>query len=215
MGTWRPQADRQYTVTPAQHYSSTQVIIKKHPGRFRTVMYLEDDILVSWRSLQSWEQDTSYLAPKGFQRGFQRTEVAPWDGQLMSLDQGESVSLSKAQKIVVETETGPRHFLAMPNPYMAMWIAEAGQLARFMDSKWWTAKSGQWGVREMAAGGMQFVSPPAGYRSAVVVPYDPKLKQVDDLAAIAHISNNYCARHAVKPAERTPCSLPWHQLLKD
>lgn len=174
-------------------------------------MYLEDDILVSWQSLQLWAEDTAYLAPRGFQRGFQRTEVAPWDGGLMSPDQAGPVSIAVAPKLVVDTPTGQRQ---MPNPYMAMWIAEAvgEQLKLFMNSDKWKKKKGPWKTREMAACAMQFVNVTRGFTSQALVPYNPDLRQLDALAAIAHVSNNYCNPHSVKPSDGF-CSVRWDELL--
>ena len=52
-------------------------------------------------------------------------------------------------------------------------------------------------VREMGACGFQFVDVPKGFFSSAVVPYNPNTLQLDENAAIDHISNKYCGQNTL------------------
>lgn len=176
-------------------------------GRYTTVMYLEEDIIMSWPSLVAWAADQELLAPLDFQRGFQRTETAPWDGSCMLQDMKGPWRLDPNRTVVVNTTTGMRYFVNLPNPYSAMWIADMKLLQRFMDSSQWQQSKGVWGVREMGASGIQFLfDKPTPFFGSAVVPYDPQTLQLLDTALVLHISNNYCI-HAAKPPVGF-CSVP-------
>lgn len=191
-------------------------------GWFTTIMYLEADIILTWPVLQRWAEDTIILEPKGFMRGFCRTEIAPWDGELMNIEHAHPIGLYNHSAVLHYNHPvfGPRHYLMLNRPYTAMWMATAAKLEQFMASPLWRKMDGMWGVREMAACGIQFLDVPdkKGFWSTHVVPYDPVAPKVNDLAIIRHVTNNYChgGLHAAeKPHERgSLCALKQDALLE-
>lgn len=197
------------------HRTVIQEHLKVTNAQFSTVIYLEDDIGLSWKSLVSWAEDTSLLSPFGFQRGFYRTELAAWDGLPMMLDAFRRLNISTYNRTVA---IGGKYFLQLESPYMGMWIADAEQLSKFMGSYLWTDMDASyfdqpgtlyphygWGVRELAACNMQFVQIPQGFTSAALVPYDPVTLRIDPIANIAHSTNNYC--NLPKRVRGRPCSI--------
>lgn len=126
-------------------------------------MYIEADIVLTWPVLQRWAEDTVILEPKNFTRGFCRTEIAPWDGELMNIEHPTPLEMKHDNPPTVHYKHpvyGLRHYLLLTRPYMAMWMATAAKLERFMASPLWKKMDGMWGVREMvgAAGVMGAVS---------------------------------------------------------
>lgn len=50
------------------------------------LMHVEHDVEVTWAALKAWAEDDALLEPLGLQRGFVRTEIAPWSGGLVVAD---------------------------------------------------------------------------------------------------------------------------------
>ncbi|WIA23248.1 hypothetical protein OEZ85_000019 [Tetradesmus obliquus] len=78
-----PNDNNQYWVTWEHRAAIEQAAAKKN---YSTVVYMEDDTRLTWRTLVSWAIDTNLLAAFNVTRCFFRTEVRPADGGLMLMD---------------------------------------------------------------------------------------------------------------------------------
>ena len=152
-------------------------------------MLIEEDMYVPFGALESWTEDTDLLRRSGhsnLQRGFYRTVFDP-EGELRLSDAEARVEANASSQLTISQ----RRFAQMPYPYSAMWVADKALLSKFMRSKHWqrSSASAVWGVREMAAGSIQFLDPPAGFFSAWVVPVHPHTLCPLQSAAVRHASN--------------------------
>ena len=155
----------------------------------------EHDVCLPFPALQAWAVDHQLLQQHSegrLQRSFFRTEVNS-DGTTIALDARKQHNFSHMQHF--QLQQGPRpFFVALDNPYTAMWIADRPLLSRFMASELWhvhTLPAGGLGVQETAANAIMFLDPPAGFQSAFVVPCHPVTKQPLPIAALRHLSNKY------------------------
>ena len=114
-------------------------------------IYMEADLELQWPALQAWAQDEEILAPLGFHRGFVRTEISQWSGEIMAFDQTEHTivglegspalatrsvhSSGRPQKGAPATQSN--HVVQLKNAYMAMWLASRQQLAACMMAPEW------------------------------------------------------------------------------
>ncbi len=97
---------------------------------------------LSWDALVSWAQDQAKLEPLGFQRQFYRTEIAPWDGELWLTDALQNINLPKYER---KLNIGPQknahqHYLQLPEPYSAVYVATRSLMERFVHSPYWSKR---------------------------------------------------------------------------
>lgn len=187
------------------HYYRTPVV-----GRYSLFLYQEFDIRVPWDGILSWAEDTLALKATGFQRSFFRAEFSPWSGDLASTDCVVSVSLNDAKRIRINNHTGHKDYLQLPSTYTGLWLADVDQIQTFMQSSAWEPQEmSPWGIREMAASGLQFVNVPDGFATAAVVPFSVSTGQVSMVASIWHVSNNYCGvmSYDQQPEQGQTCSV--------
>ena len=64
-------------------------------GSYSAYMHMEHDVEGTWAAVGAWAADNALLEPLGFQRGFVRTEIAPWSGRAMAADAQAPVSAWK------------------------------------------------------------------------------------------------------------------------
>lgn len=157
--------------------------------RYTLFMLLEEDMSVPFAALKAWASDTDLLRSsrhQNLQRGFYRT-VFNLEGELRLSDAESRGEAHNSSQLTI----GDKVFAQMPYPYCAMWVADKYLLSKFMHSPHWTIgeSTAVWGVREMAAGSIQFVNTPAGFFSAWVVPVDPLTLCPLQIAAVRHGSN--------------------------
>ncbi|KAK9861938.1 hypothetical protein WJX84_001197 [Apatococcus fuscideae] len=150
-------------------------------GGYTAFVYLEDDIPMHWHTLLSWAHDNEALEPRGLQRQFYRTEIAPWNGRPYMTDARGYTSLDKAMSVSrtvhLETPTisGHTDFVVLSDPYSAMYVASAAVMHKFAASPQWTDRNSpwsSWGAEaggEMAANAIIFLDPPLGFWSAGLV----------------------------------------------
>ena len=98
-------------------------------------------------------QDEETLAPLGFHRGFVRTEIAQWSGEVMAFDQVDHVSVGSENSPVLGISRGHSsqamkqelpgnntlHFVQLETAYMAMWLASRQQLAAWIKTEEWAS----------------------------------------------------------------------------
>ncbi|KAK9838814.1 hypothetical protein WJX74_003824 [Apatococcus lobatus] len=113
-------------------------------GQYTAFIYLEDDMRLTWDSLISWATDQAVLEPLGFQRQFYRTEIAPWDGKQWLFDALQHVHLATYErKLDVGVQTrAHQHYIQLPEPYSAVFVASPTLLARFIKSPFWSKRVG-------------------------------------------------------------------------
>ena len=162
---------------------------------------------MEWPVLLSWAHDNEILEPRGLQRQFYRTEIAPWNGRPYMTDARGYTSLDKAVSVFrtvhidEPTLSGHTDFVALSDPYSAVYVASRALMLKFAASPQWTNRDSPWGAEsggEMAANAIIFLDPPLGYWSAGLVPYDAASKTILPIARIEHASNRLCAETATK-----------------
>ena len=187
---------------------------------------------LTWPSLRAWAADESLLVPMGLHRGFVRVETAQWDGRLIANDQMHNVSLSMADADVSivpslhgDAHGTARHFVHLANSYQAMWVASRMQLAVWMRGpEWGAAQNGYTDnpSREDAAHNLYSLRTDhfqrqglRGILSSLVVPYEPALRRVLPVAAIAHLDTKEsdCSLEAPRPAGSAHCTIYFDDLL--
>ena len=171
-------------------------------GQFDTYMYVENDVLIPWSSVQAWAHDVEQLQARGFQRGFLRVGadrfgvlVCPDNAPALGSDDAAwrqpAIDLSTYDKIVnVSDSHHVAHFIQLRHSYWAGYILTSEQLQAYMQSNLW-AVDVRWGPLEDAACGNQFVNVPSGFDSNTVVPYNPHARQILSSAFVFHLSNKY------------------------
>ena len=109
-------------------------------------MHLEDDIRVPWAGLLSYLEDAPVIASFGFQRGFIRTEISRTTGKLNLPDQRGRINLNTYNRILHVQEDGlsSHHFIQLPNPYQAFWVADQALLDSFMATQVRDILLGNW-----------------------------------------------------------------------
>ena len=166
--------------------------IEVNADEYDYYMYIEDDIAVSWDSLNAWRDDQSLLHPLGLLRGFVRTETRK-DGALVASDYESRQSLKK----VIRIEN--KRFLHTGYPYQAFWIYSKNQLDSFINSRCWREKVSQWGIRENAAAGMTWLNP---NEHRVMIPMTDQAV-LDERAFVQHLPSNYVDNLSTKLAKIT------------
>ena len=130
-------------------------------GDYTTFMYLEDDIPMQWQTLLSWAHDNEALEPMGLQRQFYRTEIAPWNGRPYMTDARGYTSLDKAESVFRTvhldnpTASGHKDFVALSDPYSAVYVASKSLMKKFAASPQWTDRNFSLGRRIWRRNGCQ------------------------------------------------------------
>lgn len=126
---------------------------------YSSVIYMEDDTLLTWTAIISWARDTVVLEPLGFIRCFYRTEISKNGIPILNdysfplnlstthtIDLSNDIDLSN-EKGGVEICTKTLNFDCVHRKYVApvftfqgMWIASKLQLERFMHHPYWIKK---------------------------------------------------------------------------
>ena len=97
---------------------------------------------LTWDNVMSWATDQAVLEPLGFQRQFYRTEIAPWNGKEWLFDALQHVHLpSYEKKLDVGVQTrAHQHYIQLPEPYSAVFVASPTLMAQFMKSPFWSKR---------------------------------------------------------------------------
>jgi hypothetical protein len=149
------------------------------------LVYTEDDMALAPMSLNYWRTYRPPLAELGLIPGFLRVEGPPDDmrvaGWPRAIDRHAPIRLAAPEGVA---EDGMLSFVAMTNPYQAMYIldeslAKVHFRASPFRSRAWSkladSHGATLGVPERAATGPLFDPPlPPGYRSRAVVPLVPR-----------------------------------------
>ena len=153
-------------------------------------MYIEDDILVPWISIQYWLEHNEFLIEHNLNLGFLRIEINDTDGEEYTTD---------VHKLDTYIELDKEYCINNNNPYCAFWIYNNKEFNRFVNSKYYNLKStdiSQSYIREMSAIGLHAhmsdwykgILIPFWYKGTVIPLIDGKL---DNRCKIYHLPNNY------------------------
>jgi len=143
-------------------------------------MYLEDDIAVSYESLQYWRTDSILLFPQGKIRGFIRSEINA-KNEIVSTDYFKNVRCKEVLCL------GRKAFIRPKNPYQGFWVYSKLQLNVFISSRCWEdANHSDWAVRERASAGMIWLN---SDKHNLVVPMQDF--RIPDYVLVRHLPNNY------------------------
>lgn len=155
--------------------------VYKNRGSYDYVMYTEDDIEVSWETLQAWRDDSLLLYPLGYLRGFTRIEKAD-DGDFFYTD------YFKRERLCNIVYIGDKFYLKPHNPHQGFWIYSKKMMEDFISSPCWVdGNNSDWEIRERAAAGMMW-SDPKSHKQ--LIPLNAELL-VDDIAFVKHLPGNY------------------------
>lgn len=201
---------------------------------------MEADLELQWPALQAWAQDEELLAPLGFHRGFVRTEISQWSGEVMAFDQTEHTIVGSEGSPVLATrgvqpsgrpqKGAPanqiNHFVQLESAYMAMWLASEQQLAAWTMAPEWAPDLDNFKdrlLREEAAFNLYRTNESSynrggQFKNSLLVPYNPHALTIPDIAALNHLSNNYCdsdgRQQAVRVAAHAFCTIALRDVLK-
>ncbi len=157
-------------------------------------VYLEDDIVVTRENLDYFRECRKLLAPSRLVPSFLRYETT--DHGMISVD------LVREQVIGLEKtiDVGGRRFIAPSNPYWAGYVLDKQLGEEFVGTPSFdlerSASVYDWGVRERAAMGLAWESPPSPFRSRQVVPLADG--RPESRCLIWHCAQNYYTDQANK-----------------
>ena len=148
-------------------------------------MYLEDDIYVPFKALQRWRQDSDFLYPEKYLRGFLRVEKNK-NGVLISTDQCKRAKLWN----LVRVKNSLFYFPHVP--YQAFWICDHQQMMDFINSPAWQNDNSDWCIRERAASGMTLLlrKNHKNQKHNCLIPLDQN-DQIPEDVLVYHLPNNY------------------------
>lgn len=153
-------------------------------GAFDVFMYLEDDIVIPWRSFAAWLADNACVYRAGYLRGFLRVEKAE-DGRVVAVD------FKTVTSDPVFFRIGTRYYFVPEYPYHACWVYDRVQMRDFMASGVWKDRDdAPHMMRERAAFGMATWG--SRFHGKTVVPVEPD-GTIPEEAFNYHVPNNYCA----------------------
>ncbi|KAK9918647.1 hypothetical protein WJX75_005638 [Coccomyxa subellipsoidea] len=159
-------------------------------------MHMEHDVEVTWAAVGAWAADNALLEPLGFQRGFVRTEIAPWSARAMAADAQAPVNLTEYSRWLSVTDglDVSRSFLQLPHPFSGAWVATHRQLERFISWQLSSSRSKEANKAEAAANTILFAGPlPNGFTSSAVVPFEWNNSWLSRRAHVHRVSNELCA----------------------
>lgn len=101
-----------------------EVVVGSAPAESYTAfVYMEDDTEISWPAMLSWAVDAAVLAPRGFQRGFFRTEVR-YNGDEILLDAAEVINMTNVSSVSLhnhcDCRSAPVHLQLLACVYVCL-----------------------------------------------------------------------------------------------
>lgn len=160
-------------------------------GGYTHYVYLEDDIEFSFTNLCYFLKYRPALRRWGLLPSFQRVEYNFSNDQLYSTDQ---VGITRTDNRRIVRLDG-FWFMNMENPYSGMFILDQELAREYVATRSFDPAASnevkRWGIRERAAMGLCFETPPNGFSSRFVVPANPIDLTVPGFAFLYHTPNNY------------------------
>jgi len=156
-------------------------LLKQQKDDYDVFMYIEDDILVPYKSIEYWLKYSNKLTENGHNLGFVRIETLHGVEYITDLLKTEKFD----KFIVLQNEP---YVVNDINPYCAFWIYDKNEFNRFVNSQFYDINNiNDYGIREKSAIGLHglFTN---WYKNTVIPIVNNNL--IDD-CKIYHLSNNY------------------------
>ena len=155
-------------------------LLKQQINDYDVFMYIEDDILVPYKSIKYWLEYNEKLIQMNYNVGFVRIEVENNIEYITDLF-GEKLDTI----IQLDNES---YCVNNKNPYCAFWIYNKHEFIRFVNSPYYNIHNiTGYGVREQSAIGLHGVET-RWYKNTVIPIMNNKLI---DGCRIYHLPNNY------------------------
>jgi len=160
---------------------------------FTHLLSIEDDMAVPPEAFVYWLAHRAPLARHGLIPSFLRVEPRPGDGLPMATDALAPNGLAGRTRV----RAGEHDFVALDNPYCALFVLDRALAAEYAASPSFDRCASRaltpWPVRERAAMGLCWESPPQGFPTRFVVPVDAAGLGVARCAWVEHLAANYAA----------------------
>jgi hypothetical protein len=185
-----PRLDHPHDLT----WAHKKLITGKFLGassRFSHFIYLEDDERLTFDNFVYFIAARKILMPFGLLPAFLRTE---W-----SSAKQDHVSTDSQSPVVLEdrpfASARGHAFVCVDNPYCGSYILDRTLAEEYRATQSFSQEKSSgvspWGVRERAAMGVTFESPPPPFSYRVVVPVCLSSRTVPKCAWLSHLPNNY------------------------
>ena len=163
-------------------------------------LYLEDDMRFGAANLAYFLRARDLLRPHGLLPGFARVEYSRAAQELRFVDPRAPLRPATLRRLHLDGTL----FLSPPRPYCALYLldrelAEEHVASRSFDRDR-SAEVMHWDVRERAAAGLCWESPPHGHRTRYVLPFDEARQTFAACCWVPHLANTYVARPHTKLA---------------
>jgi hypothetical protein len=161
-------------------------------SRYTHFIYLEDDERLTFENFSYFIAAREILRPFDLVPAFLRTEWSSERGCYVNTDNIAPIDLTQRPFV----SAGDSIFINVDNPYCGSFIldrelAREYAASRSIDRDRSSEVSPTWGVRERAAMGLTYESPPHPFLYRVVVPISIPSQTVPDCAWLAHLPNTY------------------------
>ena len=154
-------------------------------------IYLEDDERLTFDNFTYFLVAREILRPHGLVPAFLRTEWNSTGGFHVNTDSDSAVALSDRPFV----RSGSHAFFNMDKPYCGAFILDQELARDYIKTPSFdlqrSCTASPWDIRERAAMGMTFESPPSPFSYRVAVPASIASRAVPHCAWLAHLPNNY------------------------
>ncbi|MBV8457730.1 MAG: class I SAM-dependent methyltransferase [Acetobacteraceae bacterium] len=159
-------------------------------SRFTHVISLEDDIAFGREGLRYWLEHRPLLCAHGLIPSFMRVETRPGDPVVYATD-------ALAPNSLEEVRAGSYRFIALDNPYCAMFVLDRALAREYAASPSFHMGASMsvsvWRTRARAAMGLCWNDPPAGFAARHVAPVDETTMSIAPCAHVRHLPGNYAS----------------------
>jgi hypothetical protein len=160
-------------------------------SRYTHFIYLESDERLTFENFAYFLAAREFLRPFALVPAFLRTEWDAARGCYVNTDNVTPITLADRPFI----SAGHHAFIDLENPYCGMFILDRDLAREYVASRSFdphrSCEVSPFGVRERAAMGLTFESPPPPFTNRVVVPVSIATHVAPLCAWLAHLPNNY------------------------
>ena len=165
-------------------------------------IYLEDDILISKKNFDYWNNSRKYLKKINLIPGFLRTEKYKNDEDLYAVDFVKRNKLGTIPMIKVNNELS---FINTKYPYQGMYLYDRDLMKEHLEGPSSNPDCGHGAFNinfldkrmmnldliAKANIGLTYINIPDGFFNRIVLPYNINENQIHDICQINHLSNKY------------------------
>ncbi len=160
-------------------------LMTEQKDKYETFMYIEDDILVPWSTIEYWLKYHKDLIKNGYNLGFVRIEVEDNIEYITDITHKmhNMISINSIKYCVNDV-----------NPYCAFWIYDKDEFNKFVTSKYYDCNNIiNYETRESSAIGLHGLGT-NWYKNTIIPIMDNKLIEN---CKIYHMPNNYVQKKSV------------------